>query len=126
VALQASSVSSVSTGNTFNLAVDYTNQASGITAGAARDFQITITLPNGISFDSGACAGTPGTCTISGQTMTIDIGLLAAGSGNTFSIPLVAGANPVGASPITVQATATDQSGQPYQWQDYVIVRIVP
>ncbi|WP_322816600.1 beta strand repeat-containing protein, partial [Chloroflexus sp.] len=126
VVLQASSVSSVSTGNTFNLAVDYTNRASGITAGAARNFQITITLPNGISFGSGACAGTPGTCTISGQTMTINVGLLAAGSSNIFSIPLVAGANPVGSSPIAVQATATDQSGHPYQRQDYVIVRIVP
>jgi hypothetical protein len=80
-----SSASSVSTGNNFNLAVSYNNQASGMTAGAARNLQLTITLPDGISFAPGACTAAPGPCTISGQVMTIDAGLLAAGDPETPS-----------------------------------------
>jgi hypothetical protein len=121
-----SSASSVSTESSFDLTVSYDNQASGITAGAARNLRLTITLPGGISFASGACTAAPGPCTISGQVMTISVGLLAAGNGNTFTVPLVAGSVPVGAVPITVQASATDQSDHPYLWQDSTIVRIVP
>jgi len=121
-----SSASSVSAESSFDLTVSYDNQASGITAGAARNLRLTITLPGGISFASGACTAAPGPCTISGQVMTISVGLLAAGNGNTFTVPLVAGSVPVGAVPITVQASATDQSDHPYLWQDSTIVRIVP
>jgi len=126
VALQLTSASSVTTESNFNLTINYSNQANGITAGAARNLQLSITLPDGISFAPGACTAAPGPCTISGQVMTINAGLLTAGSGNTFTVPLVAGSVPVGAAPITVQANAADQSDHPYLWRGYTMVRIVP
>ncbi|WP_322494861.1 Calx-beta domain-containing protein, partial [Chloroflexus sp.] len=127
LALNATPVpTTVTAGGSATLTIAYTNQASGPAAGAARNLQLTITLSNGIGFSAGACAALPGPCSISGPVMTIDAGLVAAGAGNTLSIPLSAGAIPVGAAPITVQATATDQIGNPYQWQTTAIVRVAP
>ncbi|MDW8405337.1 MAG: sodium:calcium exchanger, partial [Chloroflexus sp.] len=116
----------VATGGSVNLAINYANQASGPAAGAARNLQLVITLPEGIGFGAGACASAPGTCSISGQVMTIEVGLVAAGAGTTFSIPLTAGATPVGAVPVAVQATANDQIGNLYRWQTTAMVRVVP
>ncbi|WP_298820697.1 Calx-beta domain-containing protein, partial [uncultured Chloroflexus sp.] len=125
--LQATpSATTIPAGSAFNLTIDYTNQAGGPTAGAARDLQLTITLSEGIGFVAGACASAPGACSVTGQVMTIDLGLLAAGVGNTFTIPLVAGSSPVGAAPIAIQATAVDQIGNPYVWAEYAIIRVTP
>ncbi|PMP83360.1 MAG: sodium:calcium exchanger, partial [Chloroflexus aggregans] len=124
--LQATpAMSTITTGSTTSLTINFANQASGPTAGAARDLELTINLPASITFSAGACSGVPGACSISGQVMTVNIGLLVAGAGNTFSIPLTA-TTPVGAIPIVVQATAGDQIGNPYLWQNTAIIRIVP
>uniref|UniRef100_UPI002ACDE241 Calx-beta domain-containing protein n=1 Tax=Chloroflexus sp. TaxID=1904827 RepID=UPI002ACDE241 len=117
---------SVPTGSNVTFNLSYTNQASGPTAGAARNLQLVITLPAGVNFSTGACASAPGVCSISGNTMTITVGNIVAGGGHTFSIPLTAGPIPVGAVPIAVQAAASDQIGNPYLWQTTAIVRVVP
>ncbi|MEF3273871.1 MAG: sodium:calcium exchanger, partial [Chloroflexus sp.] len=120
------SVATVPAGSEFGLTINYTNQASGPTAGAARNLQLTVVLPAGLGFGASACASVPGICSISGSIMSVELGLLAAGDAGTFTIPLVADVTPVGAVPIAVQATATDQIGNPYFWSAYAITRIVP
>ncbi|WP_298490642.1 Calx-beta domain-containing protein, partial [uncultured Chloroflexus sp.] len=127
LALNATPTSTtVITGSSTTLSITYANQANGPAAGAAHNLQLTITLSDGIGFSAGACAAIPGSCNVSGPVMTIDIGLVAAGAGDTLSIPLSAGTMPVGAAPIAVQATATDQIGNLYRWQTTTMVRVVP